>query len=33
MSDEEFAELANEAEWFHVQQIKVNQVKTLGMLS
>ena len=33
LSDEDFAIIANDAEWLHVQQIKVNQVKTLGLLA
>lgn len=32
LSDEEFASLANEAEWLDAHQLKVNQARTLGML-
>ncbi|PWB10542.1 hypothetical protein C5O72_07025 [Muribaculum intestinale] len=33
LSDEEFAELANDAEWFNAQQMMVAQTQTLGLLS
>jgi hypothetical protein len=33
LSDEDFAIIANDAEWLDEHQIKVNQVKTLGLLA
>ncbi|NDV63948.1 hypothetical protein D0T60_01625 [Bacteroides sp. 224] len=33
LNDEEFAIIANDAEWMHAQQIQSQQAKTLGLLS
>lgn len=33
LSDEDFAIMANDAEWLDAHQIKVNQAKTLGLLA
>jgi hypothetical protein len=33
ITDEEFAILANDAEWLHTQQVQINQIKTLGVIS
>lgn len=33
MTDEMFAELANDAEWFDARQLMVSHTKALGMLA